>query len=195
MEETRSELVANRNLVLPWLKVYEFAGQLWCRSNRRLAALRAAGRGKLVEGLHWKMYSVHGYFIDGLDLPNFILIQACISVGSLRHVWLSDASSVPDFSNYEFVTCARRCLRHSFDLRPDQLLQFSSLQSAMPIEVLPLLLVVLTGWWERAVEEYGDAWKESLYLIAAMGWMTLQIFCLLGLLAFKELRACWRRNW
>ena len=65
----------------------------------------------------------------------------------------------------------------------------------MPIEVLPLLLVVLTGWWEGAVEEYWDAWMESLYLIAAMGWMTLQIFCLLGLLALKELRACWRRNW
>ena len=86
MEKTRCELVADRYVVLPWLNVYEFAGQLWSWWNRRLAALRAAGMDKLVEGLDWKMYSVHGYFIDGLDLPNFILIQEWISVGSLRHV-------------------------------------------------------------------------------------------------------------
>ena len=84
VEETRSELVADQTLVLPWLKVYEFCGQLWCRSNRRLAAYRLAGREKLVEGTHWKMYSVDGHFIDGLDLPNLILIQTVIRLSSIR---------------------------------------------------------------------------------------------------------------
>ena len=78
------QLVQDPAYVLPMLKVVPFAGQMWCRSNRRLLAYRGANREELVEGVHWSMHEPDLHFFEGLSLEALHLIGASIRVSSLQ---------------------------------------------------------------------------------------------------------------
>ena len=68
------ELIFDPTKVMPIMQVVDFAGDLWCRSNRRLLAYRAAAIDWLEEGLHFEMVGVRRHFIGGLSLTNLDLI-------------------------------------------------------------------------------------------------------------------------
>ena len=64
------ELIADPTKVLPIMKVVDFAGQLWCRSNRRLLVYRAADIFWLREGIHFEVVDADPHFVGGLSLEN-----------------------------------------------------------------------------------------------------------------------------
>ena len=64
------ELVADPTKVLPLMKVVDFAGHLWCRSNRRLLVYRAADILWLREGIHFEVVDADAHFIGGLSLES-----------------------------------------------------------------------------------------------------------------------------
>ena len=70
------ELIIDPTKVMPIMKVVDFAGVLWCRSNRRLLAYRAAAIDWLREGLHFEVVDVDRHFITGLSLTNLEFVLA-----------------------------------------------------------------------------------------------------------------------
>ena len=70
------ELIIDPTKVLEIMKVVDFAGVLWCRSNRRLLAYRAAGIDCLREGIHFEVFDVDRHFISGLSLATLEFVLA-----------------------------------------------------------------------------------------------------------------------
>ena len=70
------ELIIDPTKVMPIMKVVDFAGVLWCRSNRRFLAYRAAAIDWLREGLHFEVADVDRHFITGLSLTNLEFVLA-----------------------------------------------------------------------------------------------------------------------
>ena len=72
---TALELIRDPSKVLPLMKVVDFAGITWCRSNRRLLAYRVAGILVLTEGVHFRRAPVDRHFVSGLSLASVELVQ------------------------------------------------------------------------------------------------------------------------
>ena len=64
------ELIADPMKVLPLMKVVDFAGKMWCRSNRRLLVYRVADILWLREGIHFEVVDADAHFIGGLSLES-----------------------------------------------------------------------------------------------------------------------------
>ena len=82
--EATLRLLTEPGFRLPPMKVVDFVGQMWCRSNRRLLAYRLAGEEQLVEGVHFRVYGVDRNFIAGFNYENLLLAQALIELSSLQ---------------------------------------------------------------------------------------------------------------